>query len=142
MSQGLDSDRVAYWAEIVRQYRKSGLSQPEFCQRRGLTLGSLKNWLYKVPYRQAVDRFLEQRQGGPSGPTAPKTPEASTRPRPCRFVPVTLTTPRPATVGVEDARGAAVVLEVRLGSGRRIAVAPGFDADTLKRLLDVLEERP
>jgi transposase len=122
MSQGLDSDRVAYWAEIVRQYRKSGLSQPEFCQRRGLTLGSLKNWLSKVPYRQAVDRFLEQRQGGPSGPTTPNTPEAS---------------------GL--ARGAAVI---RLPATVRVFVAVGptdlrrgFDG-LAQQVRDVLEADP
>jgi hypothetical protein len=34
------------------------------------------------------------------------------------------------------------VLEVSLASGRRIRVAPGFDAATLRQLLAVLEEEP
>jgi hypothetical protein len=49
----------------------------------------------------------------------------------------------PIRLQVED-RPAAVAhaLEVLLASGRRIRVAPGFDAATLRHLLAVLEEGP
>ena len=33
-------------------------------------------------------------------------------------------------------------LELILSNGRRIAVAPGFDLQTLRRLIAVVEERP
>jgi hypothetical protein len=33
-------------------------------------------------------------------------------------------------------------LELILSNGRRIAVAPGFDIQTLRRLIAVVEERP
>lgn len=63
-----------------------------------------------------------------------ETPSAAVTPH---FLPVTvlpdpphqtLTPPRP--------------LELILASGRRVAVAPGFDPDTLRLLIDVLEGRP
>jgi|HubBroStandDraft_2_1064218.scaffolds.fasta_scaffold393086_1 transposase len=51
------------------------------------------------------------------------------------FVPIRpLAEDQPATVGP--------ALEVFLASGRRIRVAPGFDAATLRQLLAVLEEEP
>ena len=52
---------------------------------------------------------------------------------PVRLAEVTAPTPEPT------GRSA---IEVVLGGGRRIAVAPGFDADTLGLLLDALRDRP
>ena len=49
------------------------------------------------------------------------------------FVPIRLRTDDPPIPGPQ-------ALEVLLGSGRRIRVAPGFDATTLRQLLAVLEE--
>jgi len=129
-------DRVTYWAEIVRQYRQAGLSQAEFCRRNGVTRSALKNWLYKAPYRQAVEQQLR--------PTT--TPVAASKPRrrSARFVPVALAADSIPTVPVpREAQPAATgALEVRLGSGRAIAVAPGFDPETSRRLIALLEDRP
>jgi transposase len=52
------------------------------------------------------------------------------------FVPVRIA-PEPAPV---PADASASGLELVLGGGRRLRVAPGFDAATLQRLLAVLEE--
>jgi transposase len=130
------SDRVTYWAEIVRQYRQAGLSQAEFCRRNGVSRSALKNWLYKAPYRQAVEQELRP----PTAPDAVPKP----RRRTARFVPVALAGDSVSTDPVPRASEptAALALEVRLGSGRAIAVAPGFDPETLRRLVALLEERP
>lgn len=48
------------------------------------------------------------------------------------FVPVRVT-PTPTT---------SIPIELVLGSGRVVRVSPGFDADTLRNLLAVLEELP
>jgi transposase len=45
-------------------------------------------------------------------------------------------------VQAEPERGADHTLEVVLAGGRRLRVAPGFDAPTLRQLLAVLEEAP
>jgi hypothetical protein len=131
------SDRAAHWAQIIHEYRQSRLTQPEFCRQRGITLGALKNWLYKAPYRQAV----EQRLLEPTAPLAVPKP----RRRSARFVPVALTADSlpiiPAPREREAQPAAAGALEVRLGSGRAIAVAPGFDPETLRRLITLLEDR-
>jgi hypothetical protein len=132
----LRADRVAHWAEIIRQFRQSRLSQPAFCRQRGIAPGVLKNWLYKPPYRQAIEQQLQSR-------TAPAT-TPNPRRQPARFVPLTLTAAATAMTPIphDGAHALAVRLEVRLGSGRAIAVAPGFDPDTLRRLIALLEECP
>jgi transposase len=48
----------------------------------------------------------------------------------------------PAFLPVHVASAPAAMLEVMSGSGRVVRVPPGFDADTLRRLLAVLEEGP
>jgi hypothetical protein len=41
-----------------------------------------------------------------------------------------------------EAKSLATPIEVVLQSGLRIAVTPGFDAETLRRVVSVLESRP
>lgn len=48
----------------------------------------------------------------------------------------------PVHVVVDEAQRSAGTLDVMLSGGRRVRVAPGFDAQTLQRLLAVLEEKP
>jgi len=54
------------------------------------------------------------------------------RPEAVRFHPVRL-------VGVEPGKGSGSAIEIRLGGGRRVRVARGFDAEDLRRVLAVLE---
>jgi hypothetical protein len=114
----------APWLAAIAEFRRSGLTQAEFCRRRELPLHTFRKRLYG-------------RRG-----TAPAAAEPIPAPQapvdPPRFVPVTLVadpvTPEPAA--------AADPLVLILDGRRRIAVAPGFDPETLRRLLDALEGRP
>lgn len=58
--------------EIIARYRRSGLTQREFCDREGITLGALQSWLYKRNRgRGEGPRFIEVTSSGPAaGPTA------------------------------------------------------------------------
>ena len=96
---------------LVAEFEASGLRRAVFCQQRGLSIGTLDK------YRQRVHG---RRQLGRRG-----------------FVPVevVLSTARD---GGNDA-GCDGVLFVELRSGRRIEVRRGFDAETLQRLLTVLD---
>ena len=121
-------DRVAYWAGIFEQWQRSGLTKAAFCRHHGVSLASFKNWLYTPSYRQAVDRLLAD---------SPRPAPRSTSPTP-RLVPV--------VIQADDSRPAAIPdpwlepsLQVLLASGRRVAVRPGFDPDTLARLVATLE---
>jgi hypothetical protein len=111
------------WNALLGEFRRSGLTQAEFCERRGISIHSFRKHLYRVP--------------------APKPNPASPLPadRAAHFLPVTvLPDPIPATTAASTA--APQPLELLLGNGRRIAIAPGFDPHTLRQLIAVVEERP
>ena len=117
--------RDEQWADVVSQWRASGLSQKEFCRRRDISDRALNNWLYKSPYRERVARILAARSQG--------KPDAETP----RFLPVAVLGATRKT----DSHDACATIEVVLKSGSRIAVTPGFDAETLRRVVAVLEAR-
>jgi hypothetical protein len=108
------------WNALLNEFRRSGLTQAEFCQRRGISIHSFRKRLYRVTTPK---------------PT-PANPPSSDGTAP-HFLPVTiLPDATPATAACRQP------LELLLGNGRRIAVAPGFDPQTLRQLIAVVEERP
>ena len=46
--------------ELVTRFQRSGLTQREFCEAEGITVGALRSWLYKQSWKP-VDgpRFVE-----------------------------------------------------------------------------------
>jgi hypothetical protein len=114
--------RDEQWADLVSQWRASGLPQKEFCHRRGISDRALNNWLYKSPYRERVARILDARSQADRPSEAP------------RFLPVSVL----AAIGATDAPTVRAAIEVVLPSGPRIAVTPGFDAETLRRVVAAL----
>jgi len=117
--------RDEHWADVVSQWRASGLSQKEFCRRRDISDRALNNWLYKSPYRERVARILAARSQAKLDAETP------------RFLPVAVLSATP----VADSQASCATIEVVLPSGPRIAVMPGFDAETLRRVVAVLEAR-
>lgn len=96
---------------LVAEFESSGLTRASFCLQRGLAIGTLDK------YRQRVHGRRESK-GTP-------------------FVPVEVV---PSTVrDVHSFAGRDGVLVVELRCGRRIEVCRGFDAETLGRLLTVLD---
>jgi hypothetical protein len=96
--------------QIVSEFQSSGLNRTQFCRRQGLTLGVLNRYLKRLG--AACD----------TGATSN------------RVVAVELAGKK---LGGERADGCD--LAVVLASGRRIAVGAGFDAVTLRRLVQLLE---
>jgi hypothetical protein len=96
---------------LVAEFESSGLARASFCKQRGLAMGTLDK------YRQRVHGGRES--GGK------------------RFVPIEVI---PFTAqAVNRVAGCDGVQFVELRSGRRIEVRRGFDAETLERLLTVLD---
>ena len=109
------------WNAILNDFRRSGLTQPEFCRRRDISLASFRYQFYKP------------RSSKPS-PSDNRTTAGARN----HFLPVTiLPDPTPSTASVSQPS-----LELVLASGRRIVVAPGFDEQTLRRLIAIVEESP
>jgi hypothetical protein len=108
------------WSAILNDFRRSGLIRAEFCQRRDISIHSFRKHLYAA------------RTSSPTLTTARPSPSNSPD-----FLPVTiLPDSTPAIVANPQP------LELILPNGRRIAVAPGFDSLTLRRLITVVEDRP
>ena len=62
------------WNALLNEFRRSGLTQAEFCQRRGLSIHSLRKHLYQVPTPKPT-------------PANPLPPDAATA---AHFLPVTV----------------------------------------------------
>jgi hypothetical protein len=114
----------APWLAAIDEFRRSGLTQAEFCRRRELPLHTFR-------------RFLYGRRGATPAPVEP-TPVAPAPADTPRLIPVTLVAD---PIAPEPAAATADPLVLILDGRRRIAVAPGFDPATLRRLLDALEGR-
>jgi len=97
--------------DIVREFRASGQSQRAFCRQWGITANTLRSWC----------RRLGDEAGG-SGEQAADLGLDSPR-----LLPVQVR----ADQGASDGAGIGLVTR----SGVRIEVHPGFDAQTLQRLL-------
>jgi hypothetical protein len=95
----------------------------------------MQNWVYKPSLKRAVEEARRQAKAIPAGSGLVDGPP------PCEpslaFLPVHVAevlSPSPPThrTGVE----------VVLGSGRRVVLEAGFDSETLRRVVAVLEGRP
>jgi hypothetical protein len=92
--------------ELVREFEASGMRRKQFCEQRGLSVGTLD--LYRKRLRLA--------EGG----AEPKGDLLRVK------------------ISAEQARGESG-LQLVLSGGLRVEVAAGFDGETLKRLLAVIE---
>jgi hypothetical protein len=96
--------------QIVSEFTSSGLNRSQFCRRQGLTLGVLNRYLKRLGAAWG------------SGATCDG------------LMAVELVSKK-----LDAERGDHCDLAVVLARGRRIGVSPGFDAATLRRLVQVLE---
>lgn len=117
-----DRGRERFWRRMIRQWRRSGRSARAFCAEHRLSEPSFYSWrrvLAQRDHEAAPVRAKSERDSA-----EPASKEESV------FVPLR----------VIDASAAA--FEVVLEGGRVVRVTRGFDADTLRQLLAVLEEQP
>jgi|SRR5271165_427420 len=98
--------------QLVAEFVSSGMRRTEFCRSRGLSFGTLDRHLKKRSWKR------RSRRASSAG----------------RFVPVELAA-RKSPTQHELSCGLVVVLS----SGRQIEVHPDFDANTLERLVGILE---
>jgi hypothetical protein len=105
------------WAKRVERWRDSGLTAKQYASELGISAQSLSWWKWRLS----------------SGAKAPQGAQAR-RPR-------ALPPPAPLTFVEMAAPPARESLEVVLPSSIRIVVPSTFDAPTLGRLLDLLEQR-
>lgn len=102
--------REAHWREVVRQWRTSGLSKAAFARREGICRQLMSWWDAELRRREDV------RGKAMAGPGRPS------------FVPVRVVEPTAGLTALELVAG-----------GRVVRVRPGFDPQTLQRLVEALE---
>ena len=109
------------WNAIFSDFRRSGLTQAQFCRQRDISLASFRYHFYKP--RSSKPAASDDRTSAGAGN---------------HFLPVTILPElTPSITSASQPH-----LELVLANGRRIAVTPGFDDQTLRRLIAVVEERP
>ena len=113
--------REAHWRGVLRAWETSGLSQKEFCRRKGHSFTSFHHWRQEIRRRDALRR-RQERRGLRHAQNPPPLPD---------FAPVrVISTPaRPPWA-----------LEIALADGKAVRVAPEADPETLRKVLAVLEE--
>lgn len=115
-----DPDKERSWRRRLRQWRRSGLSVREFCDRQALSEASFYAWRRELGKR---DREGSQRESRVNGRAA-NVPQ---------FLPVQVVA---ETTQDSGERGC---LEVQLPTGVRLRVPSGFDRQTLTDVLAALE---
>ena len=121
------SAKEQYWRDVIQRWHVSGQTVRVFCAEHRLSEPSFYSWRRTITLR-------DQPQEADNACTQPTSRDEPTD-LPA-FVPVRVL---PSAVGTTPT-AAAAGLELVIGSSRVIRVPPRFDADTLRRLLSVLEE--
>ena len=121
--------QAAEWAALIDQWRQSGLSLPAVSVNgMGFSRPArMQNWVYKPELKRAVEAARREAQGPVDEPAASAMPA---------FLPVRVVQ---AAAGGEASDRSGV--EVVIGAGRRVVIGAGFDAETLRRVVAVLEGR-
>jgi hypothetical protein len=119
-----DCGKERFWRRALRQWRRSGLSVRAYCAEHGLTEPSFYAWRRIVAQRDQESAHVRAKpERGNVHRAVPASDDAPV------FVPL-----RVIDVATQ------VALEVVLERGWVVRILRGFDADTLRQLLAVLEE--
>ena len=132
------------WVALIDEWRQSGLKQPEFCRLKGIKPSTMQSRLYKTPFKQAIEAYRHQLTlaQGPELPSSQNSSLPQTAPSHHSSAPHSSSTTHFVPVRFNEPialRNDPSLIEIILDSGRRIAVKPGFDQDTLRRVVVALE---
>jgi hypothetical protein len=132
--QHLKSVRERVWRRAVQDWQKSGLSQSQFCRANDLSVHTFRWWRTELARRdRATSGAASGGNGRPSRSAKPARSKAQAKRTATQraFVPVRLV---PSKAGPE-----VPPIEILLSGGRTIRLKPGFDGETLRKAVEVLE---
>ncbi len=113
-------NRHRYWQRVIAAWRRSGLSQAEYCRQSKIARGTFSWWKWRLKQLASeARRPLE---------TKPPSQQPS-------FMPVHIVAPKERHETLQKG------IEVVLSTGRSLRVHGDFDAQVLAKLVAVLEDR-
>ena len=119
------------WRERIEAWRRSGQTQQEFCRAHGLSAGSFSHWKAELVRREGLRASVRAADAtAPGGERRERSPEALSWSE----------VHWPA--GAAEVAGYGGGFEIVLPRGWSVRLGPRFEAESLRRLLSVLEERP
>jgi len=123
------SDRARDWAGLVASWQKSGVSQTEFCRRRGVNAITFSCWKGRLLGQgKSVGRGMAPGALGASAPVRSRLRSTRTGRRAGSFVELRLAE-GPCRSGYE----------VVLSRGRVIRLPVDFDSEAVSRLITAVE---
>ena len=128
-------ERQSHWQEIVRGQQESGQSVRAYCRQAGIEESAFYWWRRKLARgsRQRNDSPRPGRGTNRREPARPAARRSSGAVAEVGFLPVRVAAGR----GAEGGRS----IEIVLRGDRLLRIPPGFDRQTLLRVLDALEGR-
>ena len=127
------TDRARHWHGLVDAWATSGLSQAEFCRRRGVKAVTFGWWKRRLKGARIPAGGIRGDAGGSMARGCGKIVEHGT----AQFVEVAL--PQAAPAGESTSSAAPGCYEIALNGGRAIRLPHAFEPAVVARLVTVLE---
>ena len=131
---GQGSKGEAFWLRVIREQRRAGLSVGALCRKRGVSESAYYYWKRRL---RQLGKIAEES----SGPSRRSVIRASEAPLSGKRSHAT-SLPTFAAVRLPPRGAVDRDIELALSRGRRLRIPRGFDTETLRRLLGVLEGHP
>ena len=144
--RGRDTEREAFWRLALSEQRASGLSVRAFCRREGLSQASWYAWRRTLAEREAgvvdpqpvaADVDHPSAADAPHVEADPKGEGVASSPASMGFAEVTWRDDEDEPTA-RAPRSVAWSIEVVLPAGLAMRVGDGFDAATLRRVVEAL----
>jgi len=133
LSSRPQSEAASFWGRLLKEWARSGLSQAEFCRRRGLNAGTWAWWK-----RQLTGPARSPRATPRSRPIRSSREGRSQRP-PLRPAIPFFEVPVPGDPTRSREQTPTPAYELVLAHDRVLRIPTPFDADTLGRLIAAVE---
>jgi hypothetical protein len=135
MARRTSGERERFWRDLIGRQPASGLAIAPFCKREGVSQCSFFSWKRRLG-SDALDVGTAKTASEPGAKPTERSSRQKTRPRKRSFVPVRLITTPP---GRDLSNPAAPGIEVQWPTGLVLRVPSGFDAGTLREVLQALQ---
>jgi hypothetical protein len=132
-AQGSSGKKEEFWKSRIQECQDSGTPVGEFCKAKGIARATFYWWSRKLRERGKTKKTNET-------PTEAVIATSAVNPR---FLPVhVIASIKPSEGNRNPLFSANDAIEIHVAGLRKILVRPGFDAQTLGRVVSVLEDIP